>query len=208
MPTTKETLTGRIATQTDNTLSETMGDQHEKVLSFQLADEEYAVDILRVQEIRGWGSVTRIPRMPDYIKGVLNLRGAVVPVIDLRLRFGLPAIEYGPTTVIIIVTVITEQKKRDMGIVVDAVSDVYTIGEDEMKPPPEFGGALQGSFLKGLITKEDYMIIVLDIDRVLDSDQLTLLQEISKDDPDEEDKQIISDMGEYTDANDTNTDAQ
>jgi len=178
MATTKDALFNDINTQQDQSSSGNSTGQRDEVLSFYLAEEEYAIDILRVQEIRGWGNVTRIPRMPDYVKGVLNLRGSVVPVIDLRLRFGLESIEYGPTTVIIIVTIYTNQKKRDMGVVVDAVSDVYALSSDEIKPPPEFGGNVDGCFLKGLITKEEQMIIVLDIDRILNSGELALIQDM------------------------------
>lgn len=177
--TTSDTLNKNISAPSGETLISNAGSQRDEVLSFQLADEEYAVDILRVQEIRGWGKVTRIPRMPSYVQGVLNLRGAVVPVIDLRLRFGLEPADYGPTTVIIIVNVHSGDKDRDMGIVVDAVSDVYALESDELKPAPEFGTSLHGHFLKGLITKEENMIIVLDIDRILNSDELTILDESS-----------------------------
>ena len=180
MVTSNNQLSSNIHNNTDNTTAESSSSQRDEVLSFYLAEEEYALDILRVQEIRGWGNITRIPRMPEYVKGVLNLRGAIVPVIDLRLRFKLETIEYGPTTVIIIVTVYTENKVRDMGIVVDAVSDVYALDSNEIKPPPEFGGNIEGCFLKGLITKEDNMIIVLDIDRVLNSEELSNLEDLSK----------------------------
>lgn len=172
-----DTLNRSPNLQSSEALVNTAGAQRDEVLSFHLADEEYAVDILRVQEIRGWGKVTRIPRMPDYVQGVLNLRGAVVPVIDLRLRFGLESIAYGPTTVIIIVSVNGEEKNRDMGIVVDAVSDVYALEPNELKPAPEFGSTLQDHFLKGLISKEEKMIIVLDIDRILNSDELAVLED-------------------------------
>lgn len=174
-----EPLNG-INKKPDSALTDAATSQRDEILSFHLAEEEYAVDILRVQEIRGWGNITPIPRMPDYVKGVINLRGAVVPVIDLRLRFGLQPIEYGPTTVIIIVAVFAEQKKRDMGIVVDAVSDVYALESDEIKPPPDFGNNVEGSFLRGLITKDERMIIVLDIDRVLNSGELALLRHMQQ----------------------------
>lgn len=178
MATTKDALFSDLNSQQESHTSANPAEQHDEVLSFYLAEEEYAIDILRVQEIRGWGNVTRIPRMPDYVKGVLNLRGSVVPVIDLRLRFGLQPIEYGPTTVIIIVTIYANQKKRDMGVVVDAVSDVYSLSSDEIKPPPEFGGNVDGCFLKGLITKEEQMIIVLDIDRILNSGELAVIHDL------------------------------
>ncbi|WP_411020783.1 chemotaxis protein CheW, partial [Salmonella sp. ZJHZ21_0185] len=94
-------------------------------LTFIMADEEYGVDILTVQEIRSWEEITEIPNAPDYLKGVINLRGTIVPILDLRLRFGLAMIDYGPLTVVIVVKVIFEQNSKIMGMVVDAVSDVY-----------------------------------------------------------------------------------
>ncbi|MEE4384274.1 MAG: chemotaxis protein CheW [Pseudomonadales bacterium] len=141
----------------------------QELLSFRIEEEEYAVDILRVREIRGWGPVTRIPRMPDYVRGVLNLRGAIVPVIDLRMRFGLEPLEYGPTTVVVILHVEAEDRVQDIGVVVDAVSDVYAVDPGRIQPPPEFGTHLDAGFLKGLISQNDHLIIVVDVDRVLDT---------------------------------------
>jgi purine-binding chemotaxis protein CheW len=139
----------------------------EEVLSFHLAEVEYAVNILRVQEIRGWTKVTRIPRVPEYVKGVLNLRGAVVPVIDLRLRFDMPVKDYDDTTVIIILNVQEGHRKRDVGMVVDAVSDVFSVKAGEIRPAPELGADVQEHFIDGLISREERMVIVLDIDSVL-----------------------------------------
>ena len=136
-------------------------------LTFMLAEEEYGVDILRVQEIKGWDKTTPIPNTPPYIKGVINLRGAIVPIIDLRQRFGMDAIPYGPTTVVIVLKVAGEDRERTMGIVVDAVSDVYNISTDEMKPAPDFGG-IDVEFVKGLATVDEQMVIILDIDKLLD----------------------------------------
>src|SRR6202167_5780761 len=99
----------------------------EQYLTFMLAGEEYGVDILRVQEIKGWDKVTRIPHSPDYVLGVINLRGAVVPIVDLRRRFGLETIAFGPTTVVIVVRVGDERVVRTVGMVVDAVSEVYNV---------------------------------------------------------------------------------
>ncbi len=139
-------------------------DQH---LTFILEGEEYGVDILRVQEIKGWDRVTPIPNTPDYIRGVINLRGTIVPIIDLRLRFDMPAVEYGPMTVVIVLRVVGEDRERIMGIVVDAVSDVHNIGVDILRPAPDFGGALSIDFVKGLASIDEKMVIVLDIDHLL-----------------------------------------
>ena len=142
------------------------GDQY---LTFMLDGEEYGVDILRVQEIKGWDSVTPIPNTPQYIKGVINLRGTIVPIFDLRERFGLEPVPYGATTVVIVLKVKNEATTRTMGIVVDAVSEVYNINEDELKESPDFGAAISTDFVQGLATIDEKMIIVLDIDDLLNS---------------------------------------
>lgn len=144
----------------------------DQYLTFMLAGEEYGVDILRVQEIKGWDHVTPIPNTPKYIKGVINLRGTIVPIIDLRERFSLESIPYGLTTVVIVLKVNGEKGSRTMGIVVDAVSEVYNISEDSLKPAPDFGQAISTDFVKGLGTVDDKMIIVLDIDHLLNSSVL------------------------------------
>lgn len=141
----------------------------EQLLTFILAGEEYGVDILRVQEIKGWDSVTPIPNTPEHILGVINLRGTIVPIVDLRLRFNLPSVAYGPTTVVIMLKVKSEDRVRTMGIVVDGVSDVYNLGHDAVKPPPDFGSVISVDFVKGLATVEEHMVIVLNIDHLLNS---------------------------------------
>ncbi|OQW93371.1 MAG: chemotaxis protein CheW [Beggiatoa sp. IS2] len=152
----------------------------DKYLTFLLASEEYAVDILRVQEIKGWNKATVIPNTPDYICGVINLRGIIVPIIDLRLRFKLERLEYGPMTVIVVVRVLSSgNRERIMGIVVDAVSDVYDITGDDIKPPPDFGSVISIEFIKGLVTVDDKMVIVLDIDRLLNSAELALTEQVT-----------------------------
>lgn len=149
----------------------------DQYLTFILADEEYGVDILRVQEIKGWDSVTPIPNTPKYIKGVINLRGTIVPIIDLRLRFGLEPVPYGPTTVVVVLRVVNEKGQRIMGIVVDAVSDVYNLSDDSLQPPPDFGSVIDIGFLKGLATVAEKMIIVLDIDHLLNKGVLEAMDE-------------------------------
>ena len=144
----------------------------DQYLTFMLADEEYGVDILRVQEIKGWDKVTHIPNTPAYIKGVLNLRGTIVPIVDLRKRFDLDTIPYGPTTVIVVVKTMNEEKERTMGVVVDAVSDVYDIPRNEIKPTPDFGSAIQTEYLKGVATLAEKMVILLDIDFLCSAKEL------------------------------------
>jgi purine-binding chemotaxis protein CheW len=132
-------------------------------LTFNLAGEEYGVDILSVREIRGWSRVTRIPQTPDYVLGVLNLRGAIVPVMDLRLRFGLARESYGDSTVVIIVAV----AERLFGIVVDAVSDVVDIEPAAIKPVPDMGAIVDTRYLKGLATHVERMVMLLDVEKLM-----------------------------------------
>ncbi|MGH8580159.1 MAG: chemotaxis protein CheW [Gammaproteobacteria bacterium] len=138
-------------------------------LTFLLAGEEYGVNILSVQEIRGCTSVTPIPNTPEYVLGVINLRGTVVPIVDLRKRFGLAAAEFGATTVFVVVRAIGLDRNRTMGMVVDAVSDVYNISPDEVKPAPDVGNTVDHDFVTGLATVDDKMMILLDVDRVINS---------------------------------------
>lgn len=146
-------------------------------LTFMLDGSEYGLEILRVQEIKGWDNVTPIPNTPDHLRGVINLRGTVVPVIDLRLRFGLPSIEFTSTTVVIIVKVEHQDKTQTFGFVVDAVSEVYTVSHDQIKPAPEVGSEGGSEFVSSLITVHDEkMVILLDIDNLVSADLLTQVE--------------------------------
>lgn len=163
-----------IAQTVGNTNIMTDGDDsQQQYLTFLLAGEEYGVDILRVQEIKGWDTVTQIPNTPAYIRGVINLRGTIVPIIDMRVRFNLEDLEYGPTTVVIVLKVNSDDKSRIMGIVVDGVSDVYNMPDEEIKPSPDFGSAVDTDFVKGLATVNEKMVIVLDIDHMCNSNELS-----------------------------------
>ncbi|HEY9199534.1 MAG TPA: chemotaxis protein CheW [Gammaproteobacteria bacterium] len=144
-------------------------------LTFLLAGEEYAVDILRVQEIKGWTRATPIPNTPAYIKGVINLRGTIVPIVDLREHFGLPVVEYGPTTVIIVLRIECADRQRIVGIVVDAVSEVYDLADDSLQAPPDFGSAVYVEFMRGMATVDAKMLIVLDIDHLINTGLLDVL---------------------------------
>ncbi|MEX2375715.1 MAG: chemotaxis protein CheW [Dehalococcoidia bacterium] len=139
----------------------------EQHLTFIVADEEYGVDILRVQGIQGWAAATAIPNTPPHVLGVINLRGTVVPVVDLRQRFSLPPVECGSTTVVIIVRVEDNDKERIVGMVVDAVSEVYNVANRDIQATPEFGVAADSVFVRGLAVMEKKMVILLDIDRLL-----------------------------------------
>lgn len=145
-------------------------------LTFTLGDEEYGVDILKVQEIRGYDTVTKIPDAPDFIKGVINLRGTIVPVIDLRIKFHLGKVEYNSFTVMIILNV----AKRVVGIVVDGVSDVLALTHDQVRPPPEMSEVAQSSqFITGLGTLDNRMLILVDIEKLLHSPDMALLSSAS-----------------------------
>jgi len=145
----------------------------DQYLTFIMADEEYGVDILSVKEIRNWDSATPIPNSPDHVRGVINLRGTIVPIIDLRQCFGMKAIEYGPLTVVLVLQVTSERGKREVGIVVDAVSDVYSLDESQVKPAPDMGAAINIDFIKGLASIDEKMVILLNIDRLLNQEDFT-----------------------------------
>ena len=148
-------------------------------LSFTLGDEDYGVNILRVQEIRGWEEVREIPKTPDYIKGVLNLRSTVVPIIDLRIRFGFEKVEYKTTTVIIVLSVEKEDGSHVMGVVVDAVSDVLNIDPDNIKEAPNFGAKVNTKFMNGMVMVDERMVILLNVDKLLEQDELTAIENMS-----------------------------
>lgn len=141
-------------------------------LVFSLGEEEYAVDILKVQEIRGYENVTRIANVPDFIKGVTNLRGVIVPIIDLRLKFSLENVEYGGQTVVIVVNV----AERIVGIVVDGVSDVMSLTPEQIKPAPEFGVTLSSDYLNGIGSLDDRMLVLVDIEKLLTHDEMQLVE--------------------------------
>jgi purine-binding chemotaxis protein CheW len=132
-------------------------------LTFRLAGEEYGVGILTVQEIRGWSSVTKVPHTPAWLLGVINLRGVVVPIIDLRIKFNFASAEYNDTTVVIILTVAT----RVVGVVVDAVSDVITLGSGQIKPAPSLGNGAETNHIIGFGTLDERMRILMDVEKLM-----------------------------------------
>lgn len=141
-----------------------------QVLTFTLGQETYGVDILRVQEIRGWSPVTRVPQSPPHVLGVLNLRGSIVPIVDLRMRFKLDQAEYTAITVIIVLSVETPHGRRELGVVVDGVSDVIDINMADIKPAPDLGSHVSTDFIQGLMTVGEHMVMLLDIDRLVGGD--------------------------------------
>jgi purine-binding chemotaxis protein CheW len=146
-----------------------------QVLTFVLGNETYGVDILRVQEIRGWSAVTKIPHAPPHVLGVLNLRGSIVPIVDLRMRFALDRAEYTAVTVIIVVAVMSAAGRRDFGVVVDGVSDVVDVNTEEVKAAPDLGSKGGGTdYIRGLVPVSDRMVVLLDIDRLIGIDLTSL----------------------------------
>jgi len=146
-------------------------EQNAQYLTFELAGEDYGVDILRVQEIRGWDVVTRVPNTPLYVKGVLNLRGAIVPIFDLRERFELSRQEYTKDTVVIVLRVNGDTGIRIMGVIVDAVSDVLDANSSGLVNAPDFGSRVTTEFIAGLVSAGDKMVMLLDVDKLLGQDQ-------------------------------------
>jgi len=143
-------------------------------LSFNLGAEDYGIDILRVQEIKGWEAVRPLPDTPEYIKGVLDLRGNIVPIIDLRSRFHLTRVEYTPTTVTIVLSLQTQVREQIVGIVVDGVSDVLDIENEEVRRVPELGTQINTRYITGMVTRGERMILLLDADRLFDSRELVV----------------------------------
>ncbi len=142
-------------------------------LTFTLGAEEYGIDILKVQEIRGYDVVTKIANAPPFIKGVINLRGVIVPIVDLRIKFNLGSETYDQFTVVIILNI----GKRVMGVVVDGVSDVIQLSSSILQPAPEFGSVLDTRYILGLGTVEERMIIVVDIERLMTGQEMALMDE-------------------------------
>ncbi|GLR11059.1 chemotaxis protein CheW [Mixta theicola] len=147
---------------------ETVG---QEFLVFTLGDEEYGIDILKVQEIRGYDQVTRIANTPAFIKGVTNLRGVIVPIIDLRVKFAQPDVQYNDNTVVIVLNL----EHRVVGIVVDGVSDVLSLTTDQIRPSPEFAVTMSTEYLTGLGALGERMLILVDIEKLLSSDEMALM---------------------------------
>ncbi|MBX2809457.1 MAG: chemotaxis protein CheW [Cellvibrionaceae bacterium] len=139
----------------------------EQYLTFLLGDESYAVNILTVKEISGWDSATMIPNSPDYVKGVVNLRGLIVPIIDLRIRFDVGEASYLPTTVIIILSGTIEGSERTVGFVVDAVSDVLDVLEENIKKAPDFDGSVPKHYIYGMVNANENVVTILDIEQLI-----------------------------------------
>ncbi|GGO74455.1 chemotaxis protein CheW [Bowmanella pacifica] len=142
-------------------------------LTFVLGEEHYALDIMAVKEIRGYEPVTRIANAPAFIKGVLNLRGDIVPIVDLRMKFNVGEASYTEFTIVIMLNV----DGRIVGVVVDGVSDVIALAEEEVRPPPEFGVAFDSQYLVGLATIDEQLVILVDIEKLISSEELSLFEQ-------------------------------
>lgn len=161
-------MNAEVAYEIDGDNDDHMVQDGDEYLTFHLANEEYGIDILRVQEIRGWENVTRIPNSPVYVKGVLNLRGAIVPIIDLRIRFDLPKSDYTATTVVVVLSVKSGKgKERIVGVVVDAISDVVNAKFSDIQTTPDFDSSIEIEYIHGLATAGESMLMLVDVDKLL-----------------------------------------
>lgn len=155
----------------------------QQYLTFTLGGEMFAVAILNVKEIIEYGSVTEIPMMPPFIRGVINLRGPVVPVIDLSCRFGGKSTSVARRTCIIIIELEQDEQKHDIGVMVDAVSEVLEIARSEIEPPPAFGAKIRTDFISGMGKVNGRFVIILDVGRVLSVEEISMLTQVAESNP-------------------------
>lgn len=171
-----DTVTQSSATSTAPPGETVPAESPQQVLTFRLGEETYGIDILRVREIRGWSPVTRIPESPSHMLGVLNLRGSLVPIIDLRVRFRMDQAAFTPLTVIIVLSVPVDGVRRDVGLVVDSVSEVVDIGANALQQAPTVAMHVDTDFIQGLATVSDRMMILLDIEKLIASRDMELAE--------------------------------
>lgn len=152
----------------------------QKYLTFNIDVEEYAIDILRVREIIGILAITKVPQTPDFVKGVINLRGKIHPVIDLRLKFGMEEAEYTQETCIIVVDIDNEGQAMQMGVLVDSVKEVVDISDSEIEAAPDFGTKVKTDFISGIGKVKSKVILLLNIERVLSSDEICLIKQLEE----------------------------
>ena len=164
-------------TKTMDSAIKAMGEKKGKYLTFSMADEEYGIGILKIKEIIGMMPITPVPQTPESVKGVINLRGKVIPVVDLRVRFGLESVDYTDRTCIIVVEIKGTSGIVQIGIVVDSVSEVLNIGNQEVEDAPSFGTRLDTDYISGMAKMEGGVKILLDIDRVLSDKEISALDE-------------------------------
>ncbi|MDY6791216.1 MAG: chemotaxis protein CheW [Thermodesulfobacteriota bacterium] len=166
-------------TETTKTMDQAvraMADKEGKYLTFTLANEEYGIGILKIKEIIGMMPITTVPRTPEFVKGVINLRGKVIPVMDLRLRFGMEAMEYNDRTCIIVVEIESQAGTVQIGAVVDSVSEVLNVGGNDIEETPSFGAKLDTEYILGMAKMEGGVKILLDIDKVLNDEEIAALE--------------------------------
>ena len=157
-----------------------MAGQSEQLLTFSLGNEEYGVSILKVKELIGMMDITPVPRTPQYIKGVMNLRGRIIPVIDLRIKFGMDVQEYNERTCIMVMDIYIQGTPRTMGVIVDSVSEVVSIEDNEIEPPPEYGSTLDADTILGIGKLKEGVVIILDIDKILMINDIQGLMDYTK----------------------------
>ncbi|QTN22094.1 purine-binding chemotaxis protein CheW [Rhizobacter sp. AJA081-3] len=155
-------------------------DHNAQYLTFHLAAEVFAIDIRSVREIIQYGAMTTVPLMPSFVRGVINLRGSVVPVIDLHARFGRPAAQVGKKTCVVIFDAMREGERVELGLMVDAVSEVVDIAADAIEPPPNFGTSVRRDFIRAMGKRGDRFVIILEPDRAFDVDEMANLCEASQ----------------------------
>lgn len=167
-----------VSTDADATVTSLGG----KFFTFMLGNEEYGLEILKVREIIGLMAITSVPRTAEYVRGIINLRGKIIPVVDIRVKFGMDVIEDTEETCIIVVECSNEDHTMTMGILVDRVSEVLDIGDEDIEPPPDFGNGFQARFILGMAKVEDSVKILLDADAILSVEEASNLSSDSKDD--------------------------
>jgi purine-binding chemotaxis protein CheW len=160
-------------------VEESQGDEGQ-FLTFTLGKEMFAIGILNIKEILEYGQLTSVPMMPEFIRGVINLRGSVVPVVDLRARFGDKQADITKRTCIVIIEVTSEDERQDIGVVVDTVSEVLEIPETEIEPPPAFGAKIRADFIAGMGKVNGDFVIILDVEKVLSVDELAMVSQVSE----------------------------
>jgi len=156
----------------------TAGSDENQYLTFKLQEEIYAFGILNVKEILEYGKITKVPMMPDFIQGVINLRGEVVPVVNLARRFGLKASEITKRTCVVIIEIGAEETRHELGVMVDSVSEVLEIDAEQIRPAPGFGARIRNDFIRGMGKLEEDFVIILDQDKVLSVDELAAVQQV------------------------------
>ena len=151
--------------------------QTTQYLSFKLGDEVFALDVAKVREILDFTSITKVPQTPEFMRGVINLRGSVVPVVDMRIKFGMPRTERSVNTCIVVVEIALDGEPTVIGLLADSVQEVIELGPGQIEPPPKIGSRLRVEFLKGMGKRDERFLMILDIDKVFSGDELSLVQD-------------------------------